>query len=202
LHPQPGNDLTLIGGKKMYIDNAIINLVLGIVLLTTGKKLYWLFVGVVGFIIGLTLVTQYVTLNPAWLVYVVAVGAGIIGALLAAFLQQLAIALVGFIVGGYGALYLTGLLGINAEPTQWMAVIIGGIVGLLLVASLFDWALYILSSWAGSTLVTQSIGLQATVGVVVFFSLFILGIIIQASLFRSRPKKVPAEVKQDLPQEK
>jgi MFS family permease len=187
---------------KMYIDNAIINLVLGIVLLTTGKKLYWLFVGVVGFIIGLTLVTQYVTLNPAWLVYVVAVGAGIIGALLAAFLQQLAIALVGFIVGGYGALYLTGLLGINAEPTQWMAVIIGGIVGLLLVASLFDWALYILSSWAGSTLVTQSIGLQATVGVVVFFSLFILGIIIQASLFRSRPKKVPAEVKQDLPQEK
>lgn len=50
----------------------IINLVLGVVLLTTGKKLYWLFVAVVGFVIGLALATQYVQLNPPWLVYVVA----------------------------------------------------------------------------------------------------------------------------------
>lgn len=181
----------------MLIDNAIINLVLGIVLLTTGKKLYWLFVGVVGFIIGLAAATQYVQLTPPWMVYVVAGGAGIVGALLAVFLQRLAIALVGFIVGGYGALHLSGLLAVDAEPIRWMAFIIGGIVGLLLVASLFDWALYILSAWAGATLVTESIGLQATVGLVVFFALFLLGIIIQASLFRSRPKPKPDEVTQE-----
>jgi MFS family permease len=176
----------------------IINLVLGIVLLTTGKKLYWLFVAVVGFVIGLAFATQYVHLNPPWLVYILALGVGVIGAILATFLQHLAIALVGFIVGGYGALYLTRLLGINAQPTNWMAFIIGGIVGLLLVASVFNWALYLLSSWAGATLVTEAIGLQAQLGLVLFFILFVLGMIIQAGLFRERPKKQPAEVKPEV----
>ena len=76
-----------------------------------------------------------------------------------------------------------------------MAFIIGGIVGLLLVASVFNWALYMLSSWAGATLVTNAIGLEATVGLVVFFALFILGMIIQAGLFRDQ-KKVPVETSQ------
>jgi MFS family permease len=171
----------------------IINLVLGVILLTTGKKLYWLFVAVVGFVVGLALATQYVELNPPWLVYLVALGAGVIGAILATFLQHLAIALVGFIVGGYGAYYLFGLLGRNPEPYNWMAFIIGGIVGLFLVASVFNWALYILSAWAGATLITEAIGLQAQLGLILFFVLFVLGMIIQAGLFREPPKKKPVE---------
>ena len=170
----------------------LINLVLGIILLTTGKKLYWLFVGVIGFILGMGLATQLV-LNPPWLVYVVALGAGILGAILAHFLQHLAISLVGFLVGAYGASRLIGMLGITAESSTWMAFIIGGIVGLLLVSSAFNWSLYILSSWAGTTLVTQAIDLQGTVGTVVFFALFVLGMIIQVGLFRNQTKK-PAEV--------
>lgn len=181
----------------------IINLVLGVVLLTTGKKLYWLFVAVVGFVIGLTFATQYVKLNPSWLVYVVALGAGVIGAVLATFLQRLAIALVGFIVGGYGALYLSTLIGGSAQPFNWMAFIIGGIVGLLLVASVFDWALYLLSAWAGATLVTEAISLQAQLGLILFFVLFVLGVIIQAGLFREPPKQKPAEVPPEpLPEKK
>jgi hypothetical protein len=183
------------------MDMNLINLVLGIVLLTTGKKLYWLFVGVIGFIIGMGLATKLV-LSPPWLVYVVALGTGILGAILAFFLQHLAISLVGFLVGGYGAFNLTGLLGITAEPSKWMAFIIGGIVGLLLVSSAFNWALYILSSWAGATLVTEAIGLQATVGTVVFLALFVLGMIIQVGLFRDQSKKKSTEVKPEVPQTK
>ncbi len=175
----------------MKLDN-LINLVLGVVLLTTGKKLYWLFVAIIGFVIGLTLATQYIFLNPPWLVYIAAIGIGVIGAILAVFLQRLAIALVGFLVAGYGAMHLVGLLGITAEPNNWMAFIIGGIVGLILVASVFDWALYLLSAWAGSTMVTEAIGIGGTVGLVVFFALFVLGMIIQAGLFRDQPKKAPA----------
>lgn len=177
----------------MTINNAIINVVLGIILLTTGKKLYWLFVAIIGFVAGLSLTTQYVTLNPPWLVYAVAAGIGLLGAILATFLQRLAIALVGFVVGGYGAVYVSGLFGMTTQPASMMAFILGGIVGLLLVASIFDWALYILSAWAGTTLVTQSIGLQSTVGLVTFFVLFVLGIIIQAGMFRDQPAKKPVE---------
>ena len=184
----------------MGID--LITLVLGIVLLTTGKKLYWLFVGVIGFIIGLALATQFVHLQTWWLVYVVALVAGIIGAVLAFFLQRLAISLVGFIVGGYGAMQVTELLGVNAEPNTWMAFIVGGIVGLLLVSSVFNWALYLLSTWAGATLVVKAIGLDGGVGLVLFFALFVLGMVIQVGLFRDRSKKLPAEVKLEVPQPK
>jgi hypothetical protein len=62
----------------------------------------------------------------------------------------------------------------------------------------FNWALYLLSSWAGATLVTEAIGLQAQLGLVLFFILFVLGMIIQAGLFRERPKKQPAEVKPEV----
>jgi MFS family permease len=182
----------------MDIITPILYIILGILLLTTGKKLYWLFVAVVGFLIGLALVSQ-LGLTPQWLNYVVAFGAGIIGAILGVFVQKLAIALVGFVVGGYGAFYLANtMLGIKAEPTNWIAFIVGGIVGLLLVASMFNWALYILSSWAGATLVTRTvtdgIKLDTTIGLVMFFILFVLGMIIQAGLFREQPKKKPVEV--------
>lgn len=176
----------------------LINLVLGVVLLTTGKKLYWLFVGVIGFVIGMALASQLV-LDPYWLVYVVALGAGILGAILAHFVQHLAISLVGFIAGAYGAFRLTGFLGITAEPNLWMAFIVGGIVGLFLVSSVFNWSLYILSSWAGATLVTEAIDLQGTVGTAVFFALFVLGMIIQVGLFREQKKKKPVEVMPEMP---
>lgn len=169
----------------------IIYLVLGVVLLTTGKKLYWLFVAVVGFVVGLAIATQYVKLDPPWMVYVVALGAGVIGAVLATFLQHLAIALAGFIVGGYGAFYLFSLLGKNPEPYNWAVFVIGGIIGLFLVASVFNWALYLLSAWAGAILVTEAIGLQERLGLILFFVLFVLGMVIQAGLFREPPKKKP-----------
>lgn len=181
---------------------SIVNIVLGIVLLTTGKKLYWLFVAVVGFLIGLAISLQYVNLSPPWMVYGIALGAGVIGALLALFLQHLAIALVGFIVGGYGAMYLFQLLAKNTETVNWMAFIIGGIVGLLLVASVFNWALYMLSSWAGATLVTEAIDLQAQLGVILFFVLFVLGMVIQAGLFREEPKRKPVQVTPEAVEEK
>ncbi len=181
----------------MDIITPLLNIILGIILLTMGKKLYWLLVAVVGFMIGLALATAYVQLDPPWLIYIVAFSAGLIGAVLGIFVQKLAIALVGFIVGGYGAIYLSGLFGINAEPFNWMAFIIGGIVGLLLVATLLDWALYILSAWAGATLVTRTftegVGLNANLGLILFFLLFIVGMIIQVGLYREKTKPIPVE---------
>jgi hypothetical protein len=181
----------------MDIITPLLNIVLGIILLTMGKKLYWLLVAVVGFMIGLILATQYIQLDPPWLIYIVAFSAGVIGAVLGFYVQKLAIALVGFIVSGYGAVYLAGLLGITTEPFNWMAFIIGGIIGLLLVASIFDWALYILSAWAGSTLVTRTltegVGMNETLGLILFFVLFVAGMVLQTGIYREKPKPVPVE---------
>ena len=181
----------------MDIFTPLLTIVLGIILLITGKKLYWLLVAVIGFMIGLGFATQYVQLDPPWLIYIVALSAGVIGAVLGIFVQRLAIALVGFIVGGYGSIYLSGLLGIKAEPFNWLAFIVGGFVGLLLVATLLDWALYIISAWAGATLVTRTltdgVGLNENLGLVLFFVLFVAGIIVQAGIFREKVTVRPVE---------
>jgi hypothetical protein len=55
----------------------LINLVLGIILLTTGKKLYWLLW--VWLDLSWDGACSQLTLTPDWLVYVVALGAGILG---------------------------------------------------------------------------------------------------------------------------
>jgi hypothetical protein len=182
---------------SMDIIAPILNVILGIVLLAAGKKLYWLMVAIVGFVIGLALATQYVQSDPPWLIYVMALAAGVLGAVFGIFVQRLAISLVGFLIGGFGASYVAGLLNINAEPFSWMAFIIGGIVGLLLVASVFDWALFILSSWAGATLITRTvtggIGMNETLGLVVFFTLFVLGMVLQAGLFKEKARPQTSE---------
>ena len=125
--------------------------------------MYWLFVGVISFtILGDQGSTTQLVLNPPWLlVYVVALGAGILGAILAHFLP------VGlwrclWSVSWWALIRLSGWPACSGSRLSgtWMAFIIGGIVGLLLIISAFDWSLYILSSSAGATLVTQAIDLQ------------------------------------------
>ena len=81
-------------------------IVVGGLLLVAGRKLFWLFVGVVGFAIAFVLATRYLRIEPEWLSFIIALAAGVAGALLAVVLKQLAIALAGFLAGGYGVLTL------------------------------------------------------------------------------------------------
>jgi hypothetical protein len=89
MHPRPDDLLVLLAG---------------IALLLAGRRLFWLFVGVVGFFAGLRFALQ--VLGPrADLRWIVALAAGLLGIVLAIALQRLAVALAGFFVGGYvGAL--------------------------------------------------------------------------------------------------
>ena len=44
-------------------------------------------------------------------------------------------------------------LGVAADTPTWIVVLIGGIVGVVLMLWLFNWALIVLSSLAGASLV-------------------------------------------------
>jgi hypothetical protein len=116
--------------------------------------------------------------------------------LLGVFLQHAAIGVVGFIVGGYGAFYLAQLLGIENGTVHWVFFIVGGIVGVILVAALFEWALILLSSWGGATLVSQGINPHGGVVVLVFIALLLVGVLIQAGMMAAehRRKRVEAKV--------
>jgi hypothetical protein len=79
----------------------------GALLLVLGRKLFWLFVAVVGFATGLMLATRFFQTQPEWLQLLIGIGFGLVGALLAYFFQEIAIAVAGFLAGGYIALSLT-----------------------------------------------------------------------------------------------
>ena len=79
----------------MYIIEALV----GVGLLAFGRKLFWLFVAGVGFAAGLALTAALFKTSPAWEVLLIAFGAGLAGALLAVFLQRIAMGVGGFIGG-------------------------------------------------------------------------------------------------------
>jgi hypothetical protein len=80
---------------------------------------------------------------------------------------------------------LAAMLGIDVTGAMtWIVYILGGIIGLILVSVLFDWALITLSSLAGASLIVQALFSQGTTGGLLFFILFIAGVIIQGSILR------------------
>jgi hypothetical protein len=160
----------------------VINLVFGAALLVAGRKLFWLFVGIIGFIVGMQLAAQFWN-GPEWMEILIGVIVGIIFALLAVFIEALAIGAAGFFAGAYILTTLTGMLGINDGGLFWIIYVIGGIIGILLVLLLFDWALIVLSSLAGASLIVQSLTLGGSGGLW-FILLFVAGIIIQALTLR------------------
>lgn len=160
----------------------IIRFLFGTVLLLFGRKLFWLFVGVAGFLAGFDLATRLFANSPEWIAIVVGIVIGLIGALLAVVLQRIAVAIAGFFIGGYIATYLLELLGANLGNLVWLPYVIGGILGALLAFMMFDWALIILSSLAGATLIVQSFQLESIMTTILLVVLFIIGVIIQASL--------------------
>jgi len=171
-----------------------INAVLGSLLLVAGRKLFWLLIGIIGFTSGIQLATRYFH-GPEWLAILVGVIVGIIFAALAIFMQTIAIWLAGFLAGGYVLAILARMLEIDAGKYNWLIYIIGGIVGVILVGLLFGWAIITLSSFAGASLVTDSVFADFAFPQLILMILFIAGIAIQGYLLRREKGFVRAKAK-------
>src|SRR5437867_3046454 len=96
--------------------HSLIGLVVGTLLLLFGRQLFWLFVGLIGFAAGLQLAPLLLPGTSEVVVFIAAVLLGLAGAVLAILLQKVAIALAGFVAGGYIALHLILLFG--GEPHE------------------------------------------------------------------------------------
>ena len=162
----------------------LFQLLLGIVLLVQGRKLFWLFVGAVGFVVGLSLATQNIGGMNVGLAVVIAVIAGILGAILGVVLQRVAVGMAGFLAGGYVISQLPGVFSLQVGAFFWLVYLIGGGIGAILMAFFFDWALIVLSSLTGTTLITQAIHLRPPIILLLFIVLVAVGITFQASLLQ------------------
>jgi len=177
LEIHPGLDKPIFVSEVEMINT--INLLLGAVLLVAGRKLFWLFVGIIGFVTGMQVAARFWN-GPEWTAILIGIIVGIIFGLLAVFIEALAIGAAGFLAGGFILTTFTNMLGLNDGFLFWVLYAIGGIIGILLVMFLFDWALIILSALAGASLIAQSLFPGAGAAGWIFILLFIVGILIQA----------------------
>ncbi|MFC1878318.1 DUF4203 domain-containing protein [Chloroflexota bacterium] len=164
----------------------IIQAVLGAVLLLAGRKLYWLFVGIVGFVIGISLAQSYLPGEQEIVLLVLALIAGGIGALLALFLQRVAVGAAGFLAGGYAAMVVLEIFQLQLGIANWVVYLVAGLIGSALVAALFDWALIILASLtgAGMLVTVELFNLNEWIKIFLLVFLFIIGVGVQAAGMR------------------
>ena len=162
----------------------ILNILIGTALLFFGRKVFWLFVVGVGFMAGLALANSILQ-GPEWVGVIIGLVIGLLAALLAVFLQRFALGLAGFLAGGYLTFqFLVPLFHLQHGWLPWLAFVIGGILGVILVGMFLDWALIALSTLAGAALVTEALNLSGGLGLVAFIVLIAIGIAYQARELR------------------
>ena len=162
----------------------MIGVLVGVAILFFGRKLFWLFVAALGFAVGIEIATYFMRDPPLWMLLVIALGLGLLGALLAIMLQKLAIAVAGFVAGGRLASALVAAFFVDYSQYRGITFVIGGILGALLLLALFDWVLILLSSAEGAHLISNGIVLPQAGAVILFCALVIIGVVVQGSMLR------------------
>jgi hypothetical protein len=168
----------------MHSSVTIVGVLIGVVILFFGRKLFWLCVAAVGFAVGVKIAPLLVNESSSLLALVIALIFGVLGALLALFLQKVAIAVLGFLAGGKLATAIAAAFFVQYAQYSTIIFVIGGIIGAILLLALFGWALIVVSSFIGAYLIQSAIVLPPTGSTLVFIGLAMVGIFVQAASYR------------------
>jgi hypothetical protein len=165
--------------------------IIGLPLLLAGRRIYWFFVGAIGFLIGVTIATQFFSESSETTRILIAVGAGILGGIFALALQRAAIVIAGFLAGWY--LMIPVMSRVSLGDWTWIGYVMGGIAGAVLIAILFDWTLITLSTLLGALLMVRGLAIDSSYSTLVYILLMLGGIVVQSvdlSKEKYRPEKI------------
>jgi hypothetical protein len=167
----------------------ILNLVLGAIVLLFGRSLFWAFVAIVGFLVGLEIGQQLAANQAAGIQILIGLGLGVVGALIAIFAQRVGFAIAGFYAGGYLGVEAAQSIALPSDPMVWF--VIGGVIGALVAFVMMDWAIVVLSSFVGAGAITAALGAESTASAVLFVVLTAVGIIFQGRRLQGPPAATP-----------
>ncbi len=160
----------------------------GAVALLFGRRVFWLFVAIVGFLAGFAIGQRLLPGSGSLIHILVGVGLGLVGALLSQAAPNLIAAIIGFLAGGYALSALVGSLAQLSNVVHWVVFIIGGLVGIYLAVKFFDLALVILSALSGagtlSALGGELFSFSGTIQAIVFVVLAVVGIAFQLGVVK------------------
>ena len=160
----------------------ILSAMIGFAVLVMGRQLFWVTVAGLGFVLGMDYAVQYFQ-GSTQMILLISLGTGLVGAVLAYFLQRAAAGLVGFLAGWYLSSALIQFVHFELGQFSLILSVIAGLIGVVLISVLFDWSLILLSSLAGATIITQSLQYATQTKFIIFVILFLLGVTIQGLLF-------------------
>ncbi len=174
-------------------------ILLGVLLLAFGRRLFWLFVGAVGFVGGLRFADRFMPGTPDETVIIFSLVVGFVSAILAISLRKITLGAAGFLVGGYLLMTLLSATGQEhqvalavgnggAQMAPWLAFLVGGLLGAVLMNALFVWTLIVLSSMSGAALICESLRVASQTISIIFTVLVFVGVLVQSGLIRrARP---------------
>lgn len=168
-------------------------LLVGLMLVFFGRKLFWLLIATAGFVLGYFAAARFLHSTSDLPGLLVAIGGGVVGALLAVFVQKAAVAIAGILAGGIIFLRAAQVLMAPSDLMMWAFFIAGAIVGLILVTKLLDWSLIFLSSFGGASLVVWELHLGRQSGVFIAVGLTLLGVIVQWNMHSRKARRGKAQ---------
>jgi len=155
----------------------ILHIVMGLMLLLFGRKLFWLFIAFSGFMVGVGFSEKIIPLSQQWVQLVIALGVGLVGALVAILAQKAAFVLAGCLAGLYMVMIGGQFLGYFEFPL--VLYILGAAVGGAAAYLFIDWAIIIFSSLIGAGLIVGVLRLSPAMSMIAFILLSIIGALIQ-----------------------
>ncbi|MGE0267033.1 MAG: hypothetical protein AB7S78_01075 [Candidatus Omnitrophota bacterium] len=161
-------------------ESTLISIVVGGLLIISGRNLFWLFVGVAGFLSGYNLAASMLAgSDPLLLVFWGAL-AGLTGVFFAVVMQRLAVVVAGFLTGGLIAIdVFTRVLDWTSGWVLWS--LLGACIGAAAGGLFFDWTLVILSSLLGAGMIVRSFMLNPETEIILFTGLFAVGLMLQST---------------------
>jgi Domain of unknown function (DUF4203) len=159
------------------------HLTIGVVLLIFGRYLFWLFIGLAGYLFGVEFAQIAFAEQPQWVMISIAVGTGLLGALVAIVAERLAFGLGGFYGGAYLGVFLAHWLDLSAQNLPFF--IAGGLLGAILAVFIMDWAIIFLSSLVGAGAIIRALDLPPVASALIYAGLVVVGVLIQGRIMRS-----------------
>lgn len=160
---------------------SIYNIIMGLMLLLFGRKLFWLFVAFSGFMVGAWFSEILIPHSSQWIQLAIALGVGIAGAVIAIMIQRVAFVLAGFFAGLYMVMMAMQAFGFNDLIT--VLILAGGVAGAAAGFLFIDWAIIFLSAMIGAGMIVNdliaALRLSPLLSISAFMVLSIIGIVVQ-----------------------
>jgi hypothetical protein len=151
-----------------YTDPRVLCVIVGVVLLVAGSRLYRLMIVAPGFVIGVLLATHYAPAGSDMMKMGIIVGVGLAGALIMHLMEQTALRLVGVALMVGLAMAVSPEVFGKEEP--WWLNYAAGALGAVGFPILYERALPLITSLLGSLAVAWALGRETDIWMIVILT--------------------------------